>query len=55
MDETPVREMNYAILAICRQLKGSISYNELQEIPLPGLYEISHNLHKIMTEESRNG
>lgn len=55
MDETPIGEMNYLILSLGRRLKGLFTNKELQEMPLPGLYEISHNLYKIMTEENKDG
>jgi len=55
MDETPTGEMTYILLLICRHLNGAISYQELQNMPLPSVYEINNNLGRILAEENKHG
>jgi len=54
MDETPASEITYTILIICRYLNG-FSYQELQSMPLPAVYEINNNLCRILAEENKHG
>ena len=47
--------MNYIILCIGHHLKGFITYQELQNMPLPELYEINNNLGRILQKGNESG
>lgn len=50
MDETPIEEMNFLICQLAEFYNGSISYNELQNMPWPEVLELHKNAVKIQEE-----
>ena len=52
MDERPHEEINYLICELAIFYKGSIAYKDLQQMPLPEVYELYRNACKI-TEEMK--
>lgn len=53
MDETPAERIIYLICQLAEFYQGGISYREMQEMPLPELYEIYKNAIKIQDENER--
>jgi hypothetical protein len=53
MDETPIADLNYLICQLAEFYNGSVSYKELQSMPLPEVYELYKNALKIQEEIKR--
>lgn len=53
MDDTSSSEWDFLITSICYEMHGGISYETLENMPIPKLLSISHNLNKILKEKQR--
>lgn len=53
MAETTVEDVNYLIATITEFYGGGVQYTELQNMPLPEVYELHKNALKIQEEVKR--
>ncbi len=53
MDETPAEQITYLICQMTEFYNGGVGYNELQNMPLPEVFELYKNALKIQEEIKR--
>jgi len=53
MDETPIEQITYLICVLMEFYHGGVTYKELNNMPLPEVYELYKNAIKIQDQRNR--